>query len=144
MSHSLYHCSTCKKALTTESALVPMCCSAGMLFERTLFHGSRPNEVAFALIERFDGDPFAAPASVFEKPPWWRDSWEVWVLRNGRQDGERIGWLGLEAPRSTILTAEDRVERWHFQMTPGVKTRSGTRDTQPEAVSAMHHAIEAS
>lgn len=142
MSHRLFHCPYCGKSETTSSSFIdPVCCQKGMVFERTLFAAAaKPDEIQLDLIERADGDPFAAPTGVFEKPPWWKESWEVWALRGGRQHGERLGWLGLEVLPSALVGAPAR-EAWHFQMTPGVKTRTGTHTSQPEAVHAMLHAI---
>lgn len=145
--HRLFHCAHCGKSETTGAAFIdPVCCGAGMIFERVIFTSSpKGDEIVLSSIERANGDPFAAPTGVFEKPPWWEDpSYEIWALRGGRQHGERLGWVGREGSEAVENGGLVTIERWHIQMSPGVKPPATlTYDTKPEAVQAMLHAIMA-
>lgn len=131
--HRLWRCFTCGKA---ESVPIifnpPFCCGKMMRCDRDLFEIQNERLEQLDLIRCSPGDDMRAPDHVFHVPEEWDPAFELWVLRQGRMNGERIGWLG----RTTL--------GWYYQMVPGIPEvlRSGFKHTCEDAIEAMRHAIE--
>ena len=132
--HRLWRCFKCGKAesVPITNLINPWCCDREMKYDRDLFSIGDQRMEQLDLVECAAGDDYRAPESVFQIPLNWDPAYELWVLRQGRMNGERIGWLGR-----TLLG-------WYYQMVPGIPEilRNGFKPTRDEAIAAMRYAIE--
>ena len=120
MTQARWLCPTCKRSEVADAAASPVChlpmdC-LGPLFPT----GKDPEAIPVALLEVYT-EPVPDDAAH------WTDRREVWFLKPGRDQGERIGWLG----KASLS--------WRFLMTPGIAEtrRQGHALTKLSALSKM-------
>lgn len=130
-------CRVCGRIDEYPFGAEPYHCYQPMEANRSLVRGGDPLAVSLSLVEYVRPErKFPVPWLNFEDdlqgtewrpPPDWDPCYEVWQLRPGRRNGERIGWLG----RSSL--------GWRYRMVKGIPEalKEGAALTREEALYQM-------
>lgn len=132
----VFRCCSCGRIDVYDVFAEPVHCGRPMDAERELFRGGDPEALRIDLVEYVRGgaDDLQVAESVFTPPSTWITSWEVWCLKPGRQNGERIGWLG------------ETLVGYAYQMVPGIPSylAAGLVTNREDALAAILGAIHSS
>ena len=108
-----FRCVTCGQVDVYDSAFAaPVHCGVSMQsLGMQIASGGDVMEIALLKIDK-ERRPSGFFATEKEWPGHWNGAWELWRFQEGRNNGERIGWLGS---KPTLLASY----AWEFIMVPG-------------------------
>lgn len=107
----------------------PVHCNQGMAPQDVYVASGDPDILELAILtidHRRTATGF--PTSDRDWPSWWTEAYELWCFRDGRNRGERIGWVGKA---NSVL-----VEKWEWLM-PGCTPSEGVVDSRAAAIARM-------
>lgn len=135
-----FRCSVCDQVDVYDSPFArPVHCERPMQNLGMQIVSGDPDAMEIALLKiDHERRPSGYFATDKDWPDWWTEAHELWRFSEGRNNGERIGWLGT---KETILVGID--ERWEFIMVPGCTPREGVGQTRLDAIAQMWGIINA-
>ena len=126
-----YKCLACGNVQVAEPWAEPQHCGFRMAEGAILFKGGDPNRLNVSMVE-IPKDKVSAlinfeTRTLLNLDPSWEPAFEVWFMKPGRKDGERIGWCG-----KTLLG-------WGYQMVDGVSSisKEGVAPTRDGVIERM-------
>ena len=134
-----FRCEACGQVDVYDSIFAtPRHCGFEMRDLGVKVQSGDPNVIEIALLSiHRDRLPSGWTATEKDWPSWWLEAWELWRFSDGRNRGERVGWLGKT---KTMLIGTDK---WEFVMVPGCHVKEGTARTRTECVAQMWGIINA-
>jgi len=119
-----FACHTCGGVIAVAYGIQPECCGALMREGKIAFPEGDPDQLRLHLLNLYRKPE--VEWSIPEPDP----VLELWQLKPGRRDGEKIGWIGV---------GFTKVE---WVMVPGVTIKSGFANTVADAAQMMLVALQ--